>query len=49
MRGQLIGYVRVSSIDQNEDRQLEGEKPDKIFKEKISGKDMNRPELTAML
>ncbi len=47
-----IGYVRVSTVEQNEARQLEGlEKYDieKWFKEKVSGKDMNRPELQAML
>ena len=47
-----IGYVRVSTVDQNEARQLEGlEKYDieKWFTEKVSGKDMNRPELKAML
>ncbi len=46
-----IGYVRVSTVDQNEARQIEGlQKYDieKWFKEKVSGKDMNRPELQAM-
>lgn len=43
-----IGYVRVSTVDQNEARQIEGlQKYDieKWFKEKVSGKDMHRPEL----
>jgi len=44
-----IGYARVSSLDQNLDRQiavLRAEGCDKIFREKASGKDMkNRPEL----
>ena len=47
-----IAYVRVSSVDQNEARQLEGLKKyqiDKWFTEKISGKDTNRPELKNML
>ena len=47
-----IGYVRVSTVEQNEARQLEGLKKhdiEKIFQEKISGKDMNRPELQNML
>ena len=47
-----IGYVRVSTVDQNEARQIEGlQKYDieKWFKEKVSGKDMHRPELQAML
>ena len=47
-----IGYVRVSAVDQNEARQIEGLKKyeiEKWFTEKVSGKDMNRPELQAML
>lgn len=45
-------YVRVSTVEQNEERQIEGlEKHgiDKWFIEKVSGKDTNRPELQAML
>lgn len=47
-----IGYARVSTTDQNLDRQLEQlQKADckKIFQEKISGKNANRPQLQAML
>jgi DNA invertase Pin-like site-specific DNA recombinase len=44
-KGQDIGYIRVSSLLQNEARQLEGMKLDKTFTDKISGKDKNRPEL----
>jgi DNA invertase Pin-like site-specific DNA recombinase len=47
-----IGYVRVSTIEQNLDRQLEGLKKhniDKMFTEKVSAKDTNRPELKAMI
>ena len=47
-----IGYVRVSTVEQNLDRQLEGLKKhniDKLFTEKVSAKDTNRPELRAML
>lgn len=47
-----IGYVRVSSIDQNEARQLVTMKNygvEKIFQEKISGKNTDRPQLKAML
>lgn len=47
-----IAYVRVSSIEQNETRQVEGLNKyniDKWYIEKISGKDTNRPELKAML
>lgn len=47
-----IGYVRVSSLDQNPDRQLEelrAKGVDKIFIDKMSGKDIERPELQKML
>lgn len=49
MKGQRIGYVRVSTFDQNVDRQLDGQSLDRIFTDKASGKDINRPELYAML
>jgi DNA invertase Pin-like site-specific DNA recombinase len=49
MTGKRIGYIRVSSLDQNHERQLEGIKLDKCFTDKASGKDVNRPELEAML
>lgn len=45
LKGQDIGYIRVSSLLQNEARQLEGMKMDHTFTDKISGKDKNRPEL----
>jgi DNA invertase Pin-like site-specific DNA recombinase len=44
-----IGYVRVSSVDQHTDRQLEGQELDKVFTDKASGKDTNRPQLAAAL
>ena len=49
MEGRIFGYIRVSSIDQNEDRQFLAMKnvnvPRKqIFVDKISGKDFNRPQ-----
>ena len=47
-----IAYVRVSTVEQNEARQLEGLRKygiDKWFTEKISGKDTNRPELKNLL
>lgn len=46
-----IGYVRVSSKDQNEARQIEALEAycEKLYVEKVSGKDTNRPELKAML
>ena len=49
MNGQKIGYVRVSAFDQNVDRQLDGVALDKIFTNKASGKDVDRPQLEAML
>ena len=47
--GKTIGYVRVSSIDQNDARQLDGLELDKTFTDKASGKDTRRPQLQAML
>lgn len=42
-----IGYQRVSTTDQNTARQLEGIAIDKTFTDHASGKDINRPQLTA--
>lgn len=47
--GQKIGYIRVSSADQNDARQLDGMKLDKTFSDKASGKDVKRPQFQAML
>jgi len=50
--GKNIAYIRCSSIDQNEARQIEALKPyniEKTFIEKASAKDTNRPQLQAML
>ncbi|EFN5007631.1 recombinase family protein [Escherichia coli] len=44
-----IGYKRVSTVDQNTDRQLAGVNLDKVFEDKLSGKDTNRPGLQACL
>ena len=49
MNGQKIGYKRVSTVDQREDRQLEGMSLDKTFIDKTSGKNIERPALTEML
>jgi DNA invertase Pin-like site-specific DNA recombinase len=49
LQGQRIGYRRVSSHDQNPDRQLEHVQVDKVFTDKASGKDINRPQLDALL
>ena len=43
MTGQHVGYIRVSSIDQNAIRQLDGISLNKTFTEKLSGKDTQRP------
>lgn len=51
-RGKMvkIGYARVSTTDQNMDRQLEQLKYiDKLFQESISGVSKDRPQLKAML
>lgn len=48
-KGQTVGYVRVSSTGQNEARQLEGIHLDRVFTDKASGKDTNRPQLQALL
>lgn len=48
----IVGYVRVSTVEQNEARQLatmEKYNVDRVFQEKVSAKDTNRPELKAML
>ncbi len=54
MKGKVYGYVRVSTIDQNEDRQLSALKnvnvPQKnIYTDKVSGKDFNRPQYKKMI
>lgn len=48
----IVGYVRVSTVEQHEDRQLvtmEKYQVEKVFQEKVSGKDKNRPQLQLML
>ncbi|CAM7217015.1 Site-specific DNA recombinase SpoIVCA/DNA invertase PinE [Citrobacter portucalensis] len=49
LQGQRIGYVRVSSFDQNPERQLEGVQVARVFTDKASGKDTQRPELERLL
>ncbi|PHM51801.1 recombinase family protein [Xenorhabdus hominickii] len=49
MKGQRIGYIRVSSFDQNPERQLDQTQVDKVFVDKASGKDTQRPELDSLL
>lgn len=49
MQGHTIGYKRVSTLDQNEARQLDGIPVSKTFTDKASGKDTKRPQLQAAL
>jgi len=47
----LVGYARISTITQNEDRQIEALTNagcEKIYLDKMSGKDTNRPQLKEM-
>jgi DNA invertase Pin-like site-specific DNA recombinase len=44
-----VGYVRVSSVDQNTVRQLDGIAVERTFTDKASGKDTLRPKLDEML
>jgi len=48
-KGQHIGYVRVSSVEQNTNRQLEGVELDRTFTDRASGKDTRRPALEELL
>ncbi len=45
MHGQRIGYIRVSTLDQHTERQLDGIGVDKTFTDKASGQDTKRPQL----
>jgi DNA invertase Pin-like site-specific DNA recombinase len=47
--GKRVGYVRVSTADQNLARQLDGIHVDKLFEEKASAKDAQRPRLQECL
>lgn len=54
MKSKVYGYIRVSSIDQNEDRQMIaligcGVPVENIFIDKLSGKNFNRPEYKRLL
>jgi DNA invertase Pin-like site-specific DNA recombinase len=48
-KGQLVGYLQVSTLDQNDIRQLDGLDLDKTFTDKASGKDAKRPQLEHLL
>ena len=49
MTGQQVGYLRVSTLIQNTARQLDGVHLHKTFEDKASGKNVDRPQLTACL
>jgi DNA invertase Pin-like site-specific DNA recombinase len=50
MTGQVVGYVRVSSSDQNEARQVEVlSGAERLFTDKVSGKNTERPALAELL
>src|SRR5690554_4057249 len=48
-KGQNVGYVRVSTFDQNTARQLDGVLLDRVFSEKASAKNTARPVLDECL
>lgn len=47
--GQKIGYIRVSTEEQNTNRQLDGVELHRIFMDKCSGKDTKRPQLEQLI
>lgn len=49
MSGQKVGYIRVSTLGKKSDRQLVDEKLDRVLKDKVSGKDIHRPQLLELL
>jgi DNA invertase Pin-like site-specific DNA recombinase len=52
MSGQKVGYIRVSTVEQNTGRQTEQMKDEHLdvtFTDRISGKSLDRPELDKML
>src|SRR5215217_7469474 len=49
MTGQRVGYIRVSTLDQQSGRQLEGLEFDRTFVDHASGKDAKRPQLEELL
>ncbi len=48
-KGMRVGYIRVSTLDQKIERQLENIPLDKSFIDKCSGKDMKREQFEAMM
>ncbi len=49
MSARVVGYRRVSTAIQNTERQLDGVTVDRMFEDKLSGKDTNRPALQELL
>lgn len=49
MAGKSGGYVRVSTAGQNVDRQLDGMELHKVFEDRCSGADVDRPALKELL
>jgi DNA invertase Pin-like site-specific DNA recombinase len=49
LTGPIVGYVRVSTLDQKTDRQLVGIHLHRTFTDHASGKDTDRPELAQMV
>lgn len=47
--GQRLGYRRVSTVDQHTDRQLEGVQVDRVFEDKATGRNTDRPGLQSAL
>lgn len=45
MSGKHVGYIRVSTVGQNSDRQLDGIQLDKVFEEKVSGRNAGSREV----
>jgi DNA invertase Pin-like site-specific DNA recombinase len=48
-KGQRVRYLRINTLDQKTERQLDGTRLDKVFADKTSGKDTKRPQLTARI
>ncbi|MGY2025911.1 recombinase family protein [Nocardia gipuzkoensis] len=44
-----VGYIRVSTVDQNTVRQLDGIEVERTFVDKASGKDTARPQLDELI
>ncbi|KAB1943183.1 recombinase family protein, partial [Micromonospora sp. ALFpr18c] len=44
-----VGYVRVSAVEQNTVRQLDGVDVDRVFTDRASGKDTARPKLDELI